>query len=90
MGSLSAGGQQHQVSHFFARLEKFRKSTKFSFVSLLTWYGTDTSVKQKKLPYVSCMESSVLDPDSMGSLDPYPDPDSQSVSRSRRAKDPHK
>jgi hypothetical protein len=29
---------------------------------------------------------SVVDPDSMGSLDPYPDPDSQSGSGSRRAK----
>jgi hypothetical protein len=29
---------------------------------------------------------SVVDPDSIGSLDPYPDPDSQSGSRPRRAK----
>jgi hypothetical protein len=29
---------------------------------------------------------SVVDPDSIGSLDPYPDPDSQSGSGSRRAK----
>ncbi len=31
-----------------------------------------------------------LDPDSMGSLDPYPDPDSQSGSGCRRAKMTHK
>ncbi len=36
------------------------------------------------------MESSVVDPDSMGSLDLYLDPDSQPVSRSMRAKITHK
>jgi hypothetical protein len=33
--------------------------------------------------------TSVVDPDSMGSLDPYQDPDSQSGSVSRRAKMTH-
>ncbi len=34
--------------------------------------------------------SVVVDPDSMGSLDPYPDPDCESGYRSRKAKWPRK
>ena len=36
-------------------------------------------------PFLPCVPSSVSDPDSIRSMDPYPDPDSESGSGSRRA-----
>ncbi len=87
VGSLSAGGQQHQVSHLFWRLEKVRKSTNFSFVGIVACWVRYLYIYQTEKGTVT-VGSSVVDSDSMGSLDLYPDP--QSVSRSRRAKMTHK